>query len=719
MNELEDIFELYFKNPKEFRKYFDPSSKSVRDEINNIFTKNELDIDVYKKTFIITSLLKRAHYLKIKFELYLINLKYNIDETERFFENLKIKKSYFFKNKTFYNNFKEKILPLLFNNENNNNNIIKIWINGTGTGEETISTALLIEDYIKKNKIIKDYFILSTDISKSLIERIKLDLTFPKERLGDISEDLYKYLNINDNNFALKPEIRKKISFSMNNILFEIDHLNIDLIICQNVISYWKYSLQKYCYKKFSILLKIKGFLLLDEETKFPEEYHNNYAILEDTNNFYQCIKKGDMDFLINQKDFLSSQSKKRNLAHDLTKLVKPNSNNSKVYTRSNKKEETLLKENKDLKESVRVTNEHLKIITQSFQNTLDEQIKSSLKLKSVNKDLSELKNHLFKLLEEKNNNLKKEKLLNEQIIDNFNELTILKSDVEHSKSILEEKNKELITLNRQLEINNLQEEEDFKEIKRLYDGLKDVKNNLEKKVIQRTKELEEKNERLKEYDYTVAHDLINPIGMILSYVDLYDHLKTKGKDKDRADDIIHKIKRSVEKSLFIINGILINFTIDKVDLKKGSLEKILNWATEQLSLKIKEKKVKIKKDLMITDFICNEVSLIQVFSNIFSNSIKYSKKSSHPVIEIKSFLKGNEIQIHIKDNGIGMKQEKLPLIFNKKERIGAEKSEIKGFGIGLYNVKKMVEENNGTITVESKMGEGSTFILVFPYKSS
>jgi chemotaxis methyl-accepting protein methylase/signal transduction histidine kinase len=717
MDELENIFELYLKNPREFRSYFDPSSKDIRNKINDIFVNNELDIDLYKKTFIITSLLKRSKYLKIKFDLYLTNLKYNLDEIEQFFENIKPQFSIFFENKKFYNDVKEKILPLLFKNNGDNNDIIKIWINGIGTGQGAISIALLIEDYIQKNKIKKDYCILSTDISKNLIKKVESNLTFSEKDLKNIPKNFHKHLVITDNNFSLNSEITKKISFSQNDILFEIGHLNLDLIICKNVISHWKKSLQNYCFKKFSVQLKLNGFLLIDEAIKFSEEHYENYTIIENTNIFYQSIKKGDINLLKNKNIISDPQHEK--LVHDTNILVKQNSKGSQGSIHPDKDHVILLKENIELKESLRVTNQHLKIITQSFQNTLDEQIKSSLKLKSANKDLSDLKNHLFELLEEKNENLVKEKLLNEQIIDNFNELTILKSDVEHSKNILEEKNRELIKLNKKLELNNLQEEEDFKEIKRLYDGLKDVKKNLEKKVIQRTRELEEKNERLKEYDYTVAHDLINPIGMILSYVDLYEHLKGKGKEKGRIDDIINKVKKSVEKSLFIINGILANFTVDKVDLKKGSLEKILNWATEQLSIKIEEKKVKIIKDLKVIDFICNEVSLIQVFSNIMSNSIKYSKKNELPIIEINSFKKENEIHIHIKDNGIGMKEEKLPFIFNKRERIGAENSEVKGYGIGLYNVKKMVEENNGTIIVKSKKDEGSIFILIFPYKSS
>ncbi|MEE2742995.1 MAG: sensor histidine kinase [Bdellovibrionota bacterium] len=233
----------------------------------------------------------------------------------------------------------------------------------------------------------------------------------------------------------------------------------------------------------------------------------------------------------------------------------------------------------------------------------------------------------------------------------------------------------------------------------------------LKKEVEAQTVELREKNERLKEYDYTVAHDLINPIGVALSYVDLYDKLYKDNPEK--TQEVMKNIKTSIEKSVGIINGILINFTVEKVDLKKRSLIKILDLALEQLQVRIKEKNAVIKKDLSVKEFICNDTSLIQVFTNIIGNAIKYSKETV--TIEIVSFKKDNKTYVKIRDNGIGMKKEKLPLIFDKQERIGAEGTEVKGHGIGLYNVKKMVEENNGSIEVESEIGKGSTFILIFP----
>ncbi|MDC0255555.1 HAMP domain-containing histidine kinase, partial [Bacteriovoracales bacterium] len=285
---------------------------------------------------------------------------------------------------------------------------------------------------------------------------------------------------------------------------------------------------------------------------------------------------------------------------------------------------------------------------------------------------------HLLTLVKERTESLKTEKKLTEQITENFNELAIVKADLEFSKGNLEK-----------------------------------IKLKLEEKVKERTLELERKNDRLKEYDYTVAHDLINPIGMILSYIDLHAHSKAKG--KERTDEILEKIRFASEKSMDIINGILENLIVEKVDLEKNNLIKILDFSLEQLQVKMEEKNAMIKRDLEVEELMCNDISLTQVFANIISNSLKYSKENERVIIEIASFIKGNNTYITIKDNGTGIEQNKLPLIFDKRERAGAEGSAVKGYGIGLYNVRKMVEDNNGQIEAKSEVNVGTTFTLIFP----
>ena len=164
-----------------------------------------------------------------------------------------------------------------------------------------------------------------------------------------------------------------------------------------------------------------------------------------------------------------------------------------------------------------------------------------------------------------------------------------------------------------------------------------------------------------------------------------------------------------------IINGILENLIVEKVDLEKNNLIEILDFSLEQLQVKMEEKNAMIKRELEVEELMCNDISLTQVFANIISNSLKYSKEDERVIIEISSFIKGNNIYITIKDNGIGIEENKLLLIFDKRERAVAEGSEVKGYGIGLYNVRRMVEDNNGQIEVKSELNVGTTFTLIFP----
>ncbi|MDC0254191.1 sensor histidine kinase [Bacteriovoracales bacterium] len=232
----------------------------------------------------------------------------------------------------------------------------------------------------------------------------------------------------------------------------------------------------------------------------------------------------------------------------------------------------------------------------------------------------------------------------------------------------------------------------------------------LKKEVEIRTFELSQKNEQLKTYNYTVAHDLINPIGVALTYVDYYQSIDPENKDK--RENMIQRVREAIEKSISIINGILINFTVDKVDLKRRDLLKIVEMALEHLQLKIEEKKVKINLELRAESIICNDVSMYQVFTNLIGNSIKYSK-DENVEIKISSFKNKGEVFVQVSDNGLGIDKNKINSIFNLKSREGAHK--VKGLGIGLSIVKNLVKENNGKVEVNSELGKGTTFTLIFP----
>jgi two-component system, chemotaxis family, CheB/CheR fusion protein len=141
------------------------------------------------------------------------------------------------------------------------------------------------------------------------------------------------------------------------------------------------------------------------------------------------------------------------------------------------------------------------------------------------------------------------------------------------------------------------------------------------------------------------------------------------------------------------------------------------------LELVIKEKQAKINvRDLPLMEI--NPGQMRQVFQNLISNAIKFSKRNVPPVIEIfceestiSISLSGDQIpccRIHIKDNGIGFDEKFSETIFNLFEKLHS-KDDYDGSGIGLSIAKKIIEKHHGQIAVHSQVDVGSEFIITLP----
>ncbi len=142
---------------------------------------------------------------------------------------------------------------------------------------------------------------------------------------------------------------------------------------------------------------------------------------------------------------------------------------------------------------------------------------------------------------------------------------------------------------------------------------------------------------------------------------------------------------------------------------------KLVVNAVEQLKAVAEEKKAEI--NLVATDpemtIWCDESSLFVVIVNLVSNAIKYA---AEPKITIEMKLHNSRYFLAVKDNGIGIEEKYIKKLFSKFYRVPTGNvHNVKGLGLGLYFVKKVIEGHNGTITVKSVAGKGSEFILELP----
>jgi signal transduction histidine kinase len=113
---------------------------------------------------------------------------------------------------------------------------------------------------------------------------------------------------------------------------------------------------------------------------------------------------------------------------------------------------------------------------------------------------------------------------------------------------------------------------------------------------------------------------------------------------------------------------------------------------------------------------VADRKALNEVFSNLVSNAVKYTKEDT--AVNVTAKQKGGFIEINVSDTGIGIASEDLPQIFDEFYRAPNAKSyKVEGTGLGLAIVKEIVEAQHGKLRVQSELGKGSTFTVLLPKK--
>ncbi|MBW2961751.1 ATP-binding protein [Mesonia aestuariivivens] len=236
----------------------------------------------------------------------------------------------------------------------------------------------------------------------------------------------------------------------------------------------------------------------------------------------------------------------------------------------------------------------------------------------------------------------------------------------------------------------------------------------LVKKQKDQIKELNESlldvNKELETFSYSVSHDLKAPLRGIEGYTRI---LIQKYFDKldEFGQNALKTILSSAEEMDLLIEDILTYSKVGQNKLNitnynpKHQIENII--ASQNIKLEYPNIQIDIADNL--PNIIGDKRMLLQVFSNLISNAVKYSSKEKNPKIEIGFYIHDKNTIYYIKDNGIGFKDDFKNKIFDVFSRF-VNGSEFKGSGIGLATVKKAVEKHQGKIWAESILGKGATF---------
>jgi light-regulated signal transduction histidine kinase (bacteriophytochrome) len=251
--------------------------------------------------------------------------------------------------------------------------------------------------------------------------------------------------------------------------------------------------------------------------------------------------------------------------------------------------------------------------------------------------------------------------------------------------------------------------------------SVRELNQNLEARVAQRTQELEEtnlnlsrSNADLEQFAYVASHDLQEPLRMVASYVGLIRR-QYYGKLDASADEYINYAVDGAKRMQLLIQDLL---TYSRASTQGLTLERIsgnivLKESLKNLRAAIEESGAVIESDTLPT-LAVDRVKLVQVFQNLIGNAIKFRNPREAPRVEIRAQELGLAWEISISDNGIGFEPQFSDRIFVLFQRLNAPR-QYSGTGIGLAICKRIIEAHGGTITAESSPGKGSAFRFTLP----
>lgn len=217
------------------------------------------------------------------------------------------------------------------------------------------------------------------------------------------------------------------------------------------------------------------------------------------------------------------------------------------------------------------------------------------------------------------------------------------------------------------------------------------------------------------EFVTTVSHDLRSPLTAILGYVDLVERT---GEINEQQTEFIERVRLSVGQITNLVNDLLdlgrIEAGLD--DAKEPTPIAVLaRYVLDSLRSAAEKKGIKLVSDLPeeLPLIVGDPIRLRQMLGNLLENAIKYTPAKGEVMIE--AHAENDQVIVRVSDNGFGIPTADQPYLFDKFFRASNVPDDLPGTGLGLSIVKSIVENHQGRVWVDSAVGEGTTFTIVFP----
>ncbi|GAB4512852.1 MAG: hypothetical protein OHK0046_12980 [Anaerolineae bacterium] len=248
-----------------------------------------------------------------------------------------------------------------------------------------------------------------------------------------------------------------------------------------------------------------------------------------------------------------------------------------------------------------------------------------------------------------------------------------------------------------------------------IYGAAQDIteRKRYEEELEHHARELQERNEELDAFAYTVAHDLKNPISSMMGFASLIQSYYDRMPD-DQILEYLDLIMEGGYKLKSIINALLLLSGVNKIEqaeVEPLDMRQIVEDSKKRLVIMIDELRAKIivPEEWPVAAGYAPWVE--EIWMNYLSNALKYGGRP--PQIELGAEQRNDMVVFWVRDNGRGLTSEEQKRVFTPFTRLNQVK--IEGHGLGLSVVQRIVQKLGGTVSVESKVGEGSIFSFTLP----
>jgi PAS domain S-box-containing protein len=267
----------------------------------------------------------------------------------------------------------------------------------------------------------------------------------------------------------------------------------------------------------------------------------------------------------------------------------------------------------------------------------------------------------------------------NDEKEDRAAELVVANKELAYQNDKKEKRAEELIIANRDLKIS----EEQFKEV----------------------------NKELESFSYSVSHDLRAPLRAVHGYAKMLKG-KYEAQLDTEANRLMNNIVNNAKKMGQLIDDLLAFSRIGRKELVMMNIQMhdIVTNLCSELKNEQNDRNIEIHINQLLPARADN-ITIKQVWVNLISNAIKYSRLKDIAIIEIGSEIKGEEIIYYIKDNGVGFDMRYADKLFGVFQRLHSDE-EFEGTGVGLALVQRIISKHGGRVWADGKVSEGATFFF-------